>query len=46
MLRAGVEDSVHAGAGIVADSVRWLDCQESPTKAKAVMGATDRAREM
>ena len=43
---AGGEDSVHAGAGIVADFVPWLECQESLTKAKAVMGATDGAREM
>jgi anthranilate synthase component 1 len=37
---------VQAGGGIVADSVPELEYQESVNKAKAVMRAIERAREM
>jgi anthranilate synthase component 1 len=46
MLAIGGKGYVQAGGGIVADSVPELEYQESLNKAKAVMRAIDRAREM
>jgi anthranilate synthase component 1 len=46
MLRVDDKGSVQAGAGIVADSVPELEHQESLNKAKAVIHAVERAREM
>jgi anthranilate synthase component 1 len=46
MLATGGKGYVQAGGGIVADSVPELEYQESLNKAKAVMRAIERAREM
>jgi anthranilate synthase component 1 len=46
MLALGGKGYVQAGGGIVADSVPELEYQESLNKAKAVMRAIERAREM
>ena len=46
MLTIGGNGYVQAGGGIVADSVPELEYQESLNKAKAVMRAIERAREM
>jgi anthranilate synthase component 1 len=46
MLAIGGKGYVQAGGGIVADSVPELEYQESLNKAKAVMRAIERAREM
>jgi anthranilate synthase component 1 len=46
MLAIGGNGYVQAGGGIVADSVPELEYQESLNKAKAVMRAIERAREM
>ena len=46
MLAVGGKGYVQAGGGIVADSVPELEYQESLNKAKAVMRAIERAREM
>jgi len=46
MLSAGGKGSVQAGAGIVADSVPELEYEESINKARAVIRAIERAREM
>jgi anthranilate synthase component 1 len=46
MLAIGGKGYVQAGGGIVADSVPELEYQESVNKAKAVMRAIERAREM
>ena len=46
MLAIGGKGYVQSGGGIVADSVPELEYQESVNKAKAVMRAIERAREM
>jgi anthranilate synthase component 1 len=46
MLAIGGKGYVQSGGGIVADSVPELEYQESLNKAKAVMRAIERAREM
>ena len=46
MLAIGDKGYVQSGGGIVADSVPELEYQESLNKAKAVMRAIERAREM
>jgi anthranilate synthase component 1 len=46
MLSVGGKGSVQAGAGIVADSVPELEHEESLNKAKAVLRAIERAREI
>jgi anthranilate synthase component 1 len=46
MLAQGGKGYVQSGGGIVADSVPELEYQESLNKAKAVMRAIERAREM
>ncbi|MGA2167267.1 MAG: anthranilate synthase component I [Terracidiphilus sp.] len=46
MLAIGGKGYVQAGAGIVADSVPELEYQESINKARAVIRAIDRAREL
>ena len=46
MLSIGGKGFVQAGAGIVADSVPELEHQESINKARAVIRAIERAREM
>ena len=46
MLSVDGKGSVQAGAGIVADSVPELEYQESINKARAVIRAIERAREM
>ncbi|MGO9316937.1 MAG: anthranilate synthase component I [Terracidiphilus sp.] len=46
MLAIGGKGYMQAGGGIVADSVPELEYQESLNKAKAVMRAIERAREM
>jgi anthranilate synthase component 1 len=46
MLSVEGKGSVQAGAGIVADSVPELEHEESLNKAKAVLRAIERAREM
>ena len=46
MLSIGGKGSVQAGAGIVADSVPELEYEESINKARAVIRAIERAREM
>lgn len=46
MLSAGGKGCVQAGAGIVADSVPELEHEESLNKARAVLRAIERAREL
>ncbi|MGA2559478.1 MAG: anthranilate synthase component I [Terracidiphilus sp.] len=46
MLATGGKGYVQAGAGIVADSVPEMEYQESINKARAVIRAVERAREM
>jgi anthranilate synthase component 1 len=46
MLAIGAKGYVQAGAGIVADSVPELEYHESINKARAVIRAIDRAREL
>jgi len=46
MLATGGKGYVQAGGGIVADSVPELEYQESLNKAKTMMRAIERAREM
>jgi anthranilate synthase component 1 len=46
MLSVGGKGSVQAGAGIVADSVPEREYEESINKARAVISAIERAREM
>jgi anthranilate synthase component 1 len=46
MLSVGGKGYVQAGAGIVADSVPELEHQESINKARAVIRAIERAKEL
>jgi anthranilate synthase component 1 len=46
MLATGGKGYVQSGAGVVADSVPELEYEESINKAKAILRAIERAREL